>query len=168
MSNCRPNLARNTPCAAKLSPHSSAPSPSAAALKRPARPQTNRPPRSNPHSASGAITPSPSAVSSLGGFPTPAAGAPRNAQSRPASERRAQIPIAQAARSRLHPARFPPLEVFRRRPPAHPATLSRGRHPKTFTVPDSCSAVRTIRSPRRQGRATCRARQGQALWRSSG
>jgi hypothetical protein len=28
------------------------------------------------------------------------------------------------------------LEVFGRRPPAHPVLLSRGRHPKTFTIGD--------------------------------
>ena len=44
-----------------------------------------------------------------------------------------QTPIAQAAPLRSCSPRFPPLEVFRRRPPAHPAMLSRGRHPKTFT-----------------------------------
>src|SRR5262249_40438956 len=34
--------------------------------------------------------------------------------------------------------RFPPLEVFRRRPPEYRAITVSGRHPKTFTTADSC------------------------------
>ena len=60
------------PRAAKLSPHLSAAAPSAASLKRGARPQINCPPCSNPHSARGTLLAS--------------------------------------------PTRFPPLEVFGRRP----------------------------------------------------
>jgi hypothetical protein len=49
----------------------------------------------------------------------------------------AQIPIAEhAARrgpARVPNARFPPLEVFVRRPPEYVALSVGGRHPKTFT-----------------------------------
>src|ERR1700674_5243320 len=34
------------------------------------------------------------------------------------------------------PSRFPPLEVFRRRPPERLARLACARHPKTFTLGD--------------------------------
>ena len=83
LSNCRPNLARDVPPATELSPLSSAQSPAAASRKRLARPQTDHQRHSNPHSARGTLTRPSSAVSSLGGFPTPAASAPGNAQSRP-------------------------------------------------------------------------------------
>jgi len=44
-----------------------------------------------------------------------------------------QIPIAPAARPYVPPARFPPLEAFRRRPPNSRCRPSCGRHPKPFT-----------------------------------
>src|SRR6266508_5240388 len=42
-----------------------------------------------------------------------------------------------------HPpiSRFPPLEVFVRRPTEYLAPSSWGRHPKTFTQADSCTAA---------------------------
>jgi hypothetical protein len=53
----------------------------------------------------------------------------------------AQIPIAEhAARrgpARVPNARFPPLEVFVRRPPEYVALSVGGRHPKTFTKRES-------------------------------
>jgi hypothetical protein len=55
-------------------------------LDRFAATQTQRLRRSNPHSARGTTTRSPSAVSSLGGFRTPATGVCRIACERPASE----------------------------------------------------------------------------------
>jgi hypothetical protein len=44
----------------------------------------------------------------------------------------AQIPIAPEPPTRP-PSRFPPLQVFVRRPPVYAAPPSWGRHPKTFT-----------------------------------
>ena len=41
-----------------------------------------------------------------------------------------------AAPAHVPPSRFPPLEVFRRRPPVRAARFVSGRHPKTFTSPD--------------------------------
>ena len=46
------------------------------------------------------------------------------------------LPIAPASTTASNFARFPPLEVFVRRPPECVAAPVRGRHPKTFTQPD--------------------------------
>ena len=43
------------------------------------------------------------------------------------------MPIAHAAPPHLPSSRFPPLEVFVRRPPVCATPSARGRHPKTFT-----------------------------------
>src|SRR2546430_2856164 len=48
--------------------------------------------------------------------------------------RGAQIPIALAASAHLPSARFPPLEVFGRRPSVPAEPFVNGRHPKTFTT----------------------------------
>src|SRR5262252_7871904 len=50
--------------------------------------------------------------------------------------RRGQIPIARCTADVPPPSRFPPLEVFGRRPPVHAAPSASGRHPKTFTEAD--------------------------------
>ena len=50
--------------------------------------------------------------------------------------RRAQIPIARAALPTCPFPRFPPLEVFGRRPQLFAAPTMVGRHPKTFTLAD--------------------------------
>ena len=50
--------------------------------------------------------------------------------------RGAQIPIAHAAPPTCPLPRFPPLEVFGRRPPVCAEPSSWGRHPKTFTYPE--------------------------------
>src|SRR5215510_16152079 len=46
------------------------------------------------------------------------------------------MPIAHAAPPHLPSSRFPPLEVFVRRPPVCATPSARGRHPKTFTAAD--------------------------------
>ena len=53
----------------------------------------------------------------------------------------AEIPIASDAPASPHLPRFPPLEVCVRRPPVCAAPPSWGRHPKTFTTADSCTAA---------------------------
>ena len=53
-----------------------------------------------------------------------------------------QIPIANAASPTYAVPRFPPLEVFRRRPPQGAAPSVNGRHPKTFTLGDIRMAVK--------------------------
>src|SRR5262249_24304896 len=45
--------------------------------------------------------------------------------------------------------RFPPLEVFRRRPPVRAAPSVSGWHPKTFTLADSCTAANSPSSASR-------------------
>jgi len=107
ISNFRPNLARNTPRAAKLSPYLSAAAPSAASFKRRARHQANCPRCSNLHSAHGT--------------------------------------------SLVPPARFPPLEVFGRRPQRsrhhlHAAGIRKPSHKRI-----SGQQKAAIRSPRRHG-----------------
>jgi hypothetical protein len=84
----------------------------------------------------GVLTRSPIAVSSLGGFRTPAARACRTVHQGPASEN-------------LHKVR---------RPPALAALSIRGRHPKTFTKPEilkaSKSCPQCIESGHHNGRPT--------------
>ena len=60
---------------------------------------------------------------------------PANSRHRPSPPRRSQIPIARAPAAPLCPSlpRFPPLEVFGRRPPVRASRHVSGRHPKTFT-----------------------------------
>src|SRR5262249_15761647 len=73
--------------------------------------------------------------------------------------------------------RFPPLEVFRRRPPEYRAITVSGRHPKTFTASDPggpapswlssrrrklAFITRLLREPSRIGRATIA--QDNATW----
>jgi hypothetical protein len=43
--------------------------------------------------------------------------------------------------------RFPPLEVFVRRPPARAAKLVKGRHPKTFTISEVGSLITPVDRP---------------------
>src|SRR5215471_9623259 len=57
--------------------------------------------------------------------------------------RRAQIPIARAALPTCPFPRFPPLEVFGRRPQLFAAPTMVGRHPKTFTKGELCIAANT-------------------------
>src|SRR5262245_45766491 len=52
------------------------------------------------------------------------------------------MPIAHAAPPHLPSSRFPPLEVFVRRPPVCATPSARGRHPKTFTLSDIASTAR--------------------------
>jgi hypothetical protein len=56
-----------------------------------------------------------------------------------------QIPIAPDELPSSPFPRFPPLEVFRRRPPMRVAASISGRHPKTFTIGDlsRCSSAWT-------------------------
>src|SRR6266436_1604341 len=60
------------------------------------------------------------------------------------SIRGTQIPIVRDEPPSSRFPRFPPLEVFRRRPPMRAAPSVSGRHPKTFTkaVVSRCSNVR--------------------------
>ena len=46
-----------------------------------------------------------------------------------------------------HLTRFRPLEVFGRRPSVRVAMPVMGRHPKTFTLPDSCGAAKEAHLP---------------------
>ena len=75
---------------------------------------------------------------------------------------------APAAPDQPHPPRFPPLQVFVRRPPEYGAPPSWGRHPKTFTkaAVSNRSETAVIRSPRRRARAASAALRGRAPWRS--
>ena len=57
----------------------------------------------------------------------------------------AQIPIARRTAASYLP-RFPPLEVFRRRPPLHAALSVSGRRPKTFTKSELAGLPRRVRS----------------------
>src|SRR6202521_5507196 len=50
------------------------------------------------------------------------------------------------------PSRFPPLEVFRRRPPERLARLACARHPKTFTLGDIAASNLDVRSYPKSGR----------------
>ena len=65
----------------------------------------------------------------------PAPRPPANPRHRLATPRGSQIPIGRvpAAPFCPHFPRFPPLEVFVRRPPVRVARHVSGRHPKTFT-----------------------------------
>src|SRR5271166_5447044 len=66
---------------------------------------------------------------------------------RPAPVRAAEIPIIRARGADiLHPARFPPLEVFVRRPPECTVPSVMGRHPKTFTKLESLVSGRHVGS----------------------
>ena len=59
----------------------------------------------------------------------------------------AEIPIIRARGADiLHPARFPPLEVFVRRPPECTVPSVMGRHPKTFTKLESLVSGRHVGS----------------------
>src|SRR5262249_38354171 len=71
------------------------------------------------------------------------------------SIRGTQIPIVRDEPPSSRFPRFPPLEAFRRRPPVRASPSVSGRHPKTFTIPDSCTATKhiAIGSPRRLPRS---------------
>jgi hypothetical protein len=47
--------------------------------------------------------------------------------------------------------RFPPLEVFRRRPPEPVAPSASGRHPKTFTITEVASSFDHLVGAQQQG-----------------
>src|SRR6201984_1310452 len=109
-----------------------APRPATAALAHTRKPSLNsidlhQPPqlRSTAPIASPTATTPISALDPLATTPTPS-----RPRSNPHSARRT-VP--------LPTARFPPLEVFRRRPLESVASFASGRHPKTFTQPDSCT-----------------------------
>src|ERR1700732_5288472 len=106
-----------------------APRPATAALAQIRKPglnstdlhQSTRLRSTAPIASSTATTPI-SALDPLATTPTPC-----RRRSNPHSARRT-VP--------LPTARFPPLEVFRRRPPECVASFASGRHPKTFTDAD--------------------------------
>jgi len=60
------------------------------------------------------------------------------------SIRGTQIPIVRDEPPSSRFPRFPPLEVFRRRPPMRAAPSVSGRHPKTFTCVDGSELARAF------------------------
>src|SRR5215216_964240 len=66
-------------------------------------------------------------------------------------------PLAHAAPPYVPPSRFPPLEVFVRRPPECAPMFVSGRHPKTFTRAD-IRPMLALMSTRRQRCCRCRDR----------
>jgi hypothetical protein len=62
------------------------------------------------------------------------------------SIRGTQIPIVRDQPPSSRFPRFPPLEVFRRRPPMRAAPSVSSRHPKTFTIATECTAANNCHS----------------------